>query len=68
MARELQRVLDARIATEVASLGRGSGAEVLAAVLEHRLDPYQAADQIVRAALRQVAEGGGESATAARRS
>jgi LAO/AO transport system kinase len=54
LERELQRVLDARIAAEVARLGRGAGAEVLAAVLDHRLDPYEAADQIVGAAVARV--------------
>lgn len=44
---ELQRVLDAEVAAEVAALRANDRADVVAAVLEHRLDPYEAAERLL---------------------
>ena len=54
---ELQRVLDARIAAEVAELGRGDLAGVRQAVLDHDLDPYAAADRLLGEVGRRAASG-----------
>jgi len=49
---ELGRILDARIAAEVAVIASTEHSDVLQAVLEHRLDPYAAADRLVSEAVR----------------
>ncbi len=54
---ELQRVLDARIAAEVAELGRGDMAGVRQAVLDHDLDPYAAADRLLGEVGRRATAG-----------
>jgi len=47
LRRELDRVVDARLATLVDGLAAGDRRTVVDAVLAHRLDPYQAADLLV---------------------
>jgi LAO/AO transport system kinase len=47
LAAELQRVVDATVAAEVARLVSGERADVIEAVLAHRLDPYQAAAELL---------------------
>lgn len=47
LERELQRVLDARIAAEMDDLRRRHDAGVVADVLAHRIDPYEAADRLL---------------------
>lgn len=54
---ELHRVLDARIAAEVAELARGDLAGVRQAVLAHEIDPYAAADRLLGEVGRRASTG-----------
>lgn len=57
LGNELRRILDARIAGEVAGLLQAGDGDVVRAVSEYRMDPYTAADLLVSEAVRRSGRG-----------